>query len=164
MKRISNKSVEYGPPPWLDLFHVIVRVFEGEHITAEKLLPILLPLTVEMRMLQLREKGGPEEADFARAQEFGRQASDGPEEAPNPSGKPEDIKFIAHVRMGLGDGSDLLYTSQSGKGATAAMFNELAFALAVGAFLPGGVKFLDMCWHANAEELQEGLCWHRKKP
>ena len=131
------------------LFDILGESCAGEHITADKLLPTLLPFAVEMRMLELREKGGPDVADCLRAREFGKQASEGPEQQ---AGDPDT--FLPHPRMGLADGSDLLYSSQSGKGATATMFNELANSLAVLSFVPGGIHFAGMGWHSLPGEFE----------
>ena len=131
------------------MHEVLAEAFAGEHITAEMLLPALLPFAVEMQMLNMHCKGGPTEADWQRAREWGKHASEGPDQQ---EGDPDT--FVPHPRLGLADGSDLLYAPQSGKGATATMFNELAFALSVMAFAPGGVHFMGMGWHSVADEAE----------
>lgn len=83
----------------------------------EVLLRTALSAAVPLRILELKVRGGPDDFDRERVQGF------------------SDI---------LGSrGDQLLYRSKK-KGETAEMFNGLADALAVMAFVPGGVKFLGM--------------------
>jgi hypothetical protein len=76
-------------------------------------LPILLPLAIEMRINEIKARGGITERDVTRIQSY-----------------IEDL--AAH-------GDDLLYRAKK-KGETARYFNQLADAIAVMAFLPGGIK------------------------
>lgn len=76
-------------------------------------LPIMLEVAVPLNIHKLRERGGPTEADFERARAF------------------------APVLAEKGD--VLLFGSKKEKGKAAELFNELSFALAVAACVPGGV-------------------------
>lgn len=76
-------------------------------------LPIMLDVAVPLRMHEIRQRGGPTDADFERARAF------------------------APVLAEKGD--VLLFGSKKEKGKAAELFNELAFALAVAACVPGGV-------------------------
>lgn len=76
-------------------------------------LPIMLDVAVPLRIHEIRLRGGPMEADFERARAF------------------------APVLAEKGD--VLLFGSKKEKGKAAELFNELAFALAVMAHVPGGI-------------------------
>ena len=77
---------------------------------------------VPLHILGMREKGGPDDADFQRA----RDASDA-----------------------LGERGDvLLFGGSKRKGEVAELFNALAHAIAVLAFCPGGVTAFGEHWEA----------------
>lgn len=87
--------------------------------TAELLLPVMLDYTVPLYIRDLRAAGGPCDRDWETARAGGG--------------------LLAH------GGDNLLFTSQK-KGETASLFNSLAFALAVMAFAPCGVRFAGRHW------------------
>lgn len=81
-------------------------------------LGLSLELAVPLWMMRYRERGGPSEADIQRVQ--GRDS------------------ITAH-------GDDILFASKK-KGSTANYFNDLTEAIAVLAFMPGGVKVFGRHW------------------
>jgi hypothetical protein len=86
------------------------------------LLRIALSASVPLRIADFQRRGGPDDADFER------------------------IRGFAQV---LGEKGDVLQFGGKKKGEPAALFNQLADALAVMAFCPGGVKFGDEHWEAK---------------
>ncbi len=84
------------------------------------LLLIALQVAVPLRIAEMR--GGPTEEDLARAKAFGLELAS--------------------------RGDVLLYGGK--KGEAADLFNRLADALAVTAYLPGGSRFAEMRWAAAA--------------
>ena len=85
-------------------------------------LHISLCAAVPFRIMEMREKGGPNAADF--------------EAARNASGA-------------LGERGDvLLYGGPKRKGEVAELFNQLAHSIAVLAFCPGGVTVFGEHWEA----------------
>lgn len=107
-------------------------------MSANALLPGLLAIAVPLHLERFRAQGGPTEADVARAMEFGERIGRGCEEQVDEAG--QHVAFLPHPVYGEADAADLLYRSKK-KGETAAMFNGLAFTLAVMAYFPGGVSF-----------------------
>ena len=84
-------------------------------------LPAALEAACLLRIAELQAKGGPTDWDWSRA----RSASD----------------LIAER------GDILLYRGPK-KGDSARVFNEFAYAVAVAAFLPGGIKIFGMHFDA----------------
>jgi hypothetical protein len=90
-------------------------------------LAIALAAAVPLRIAELQRKGGPTDAHLAMARAFST--------------------VIAEK------GDILLFGGK--KGEAAQIFNRLAEATAVMAFMPGGVGFYGMHWEARAEKRQE---------
>lgn len=87
-----------------------------------------LALSVPMRIDEFAKRGGPTEDDFER---------------------------ISGYTLDLGERGDvLLYGEKSGEPAELA--NKVADALAVMAFVPGGVEAFGMCFVAYEDELLSG--------
>lgn len=80
---------------------------------------IALQAAVPLHIMELQAKGGPTEHDYARARAAGQ--------------------LIAEK-------GDILQYRGGKKGESAQVFNALAFALAVGSYVPGGIKFLGTRW------------------
>jgi len=91
-------------------------------MTADPLLPLTLDVAVPLRIDEIRRRGGPTAADLKKAQDYG-------------------ITLASR-------GDRLLFRSKK-KGETAELFNGLAHAVAVLAFLPGGVTLFDRTWSAD---------------
>jgi len=89
------------------------------------LLSDTLQLAVPLRIDELRRAGGPRSTDFEEARAF----------VPDLCAK----------------GDLILYKSKK-KGETAALFNRLVRAIAVLAFVPGGVRLFDSHWEAKTPE------------
>ena len=89
---------------------------------AEELLPLHLGVQVPLYIAELKEKGGPDKADFALMQEAGRALA--------------------------AKGDRLLYRCEK-KGETAALVGELAFGIAILSFLPGGVTTFGYHWESG---------------
>lgn len=85
-------------------------------------LPALLETSVPLRMYEMQRKGGPDDLDIERAQSFA-----------------DDL--AAH-------GDVLLYGGEK-PGEAARLANDLAHAIAVLAFQPGGVTVFG--WHFEAK-------------
>lgn len=117
-------------------------------MSADVLLPALLSLAVPLHLDRFRMQGGPTEEDWERAREFGERIGVGAEQILDEKG--EHVAFVKHPRYGDADAADLLYRSER-KGDTAALFNGLAFALAVCAYLPGGVTFCGQHFEAKGQ-------------
>lgn len=90
-------------------------------MNAQELLPIALSAAVPLRIMELQERGGPTDTDMERAQQFSND---------------------------LGQHGDILLFRGGKRGETAALFNGLAFSIAVLAFCPGGVKVFGQHWEA----------------
>lgn len=88
------------------------------------LLPMLLALSVEQRINEILGRGGIHDRDFKRIQGYG------------------DI-IAEH-------GDDLLYKSKK-PGETARYFNQLADAISVMAFQPGGITFFGEHYEATTD-------------
>jgi hypothetical protein len=88
------------------------------------LLAATLELAVPLCIADLRAAGGPREEDRERARRFADE-------------------LASH-------GDELLYRSRE-KGGSAALFAELARALAVLAWQPGGVRFAGLRWEVTEE-------------
>lgn len=88
---------------------------------SDELLRVALSAAVPLRMAELRAAGSITDQDVER------------------------VRGYAQVMAEHGD--DLLYRR---KGETAARFNQLADALAVMAYLPGGVTFLGLHFESSA--------------
>jgi hypothetical protein len=85
------------------------------------ILALTLELTVPLRMAELKRRGGPLEADWDAARTFGPVLSE--------------------------RGDVLLYGGKPGQ--AAGLFNRLAEAIAVMAFLPGGITVFGTTWRAG---------------
>jgi hypothetical protein len=88
------------------------------------ILPILLPISVEQRIHEIIQRGGVHERDIQRVKAYG------------------DI-IAEH-------GDDLLYKSKK-PGETARYFNQLADAVSVLAFQPGGITVFGQHYEAKNE-------------
>jgi hypothetical protein len=84
-------------------------------------LVLTLELAVPLRIAELQRRGGPLEADWDAARTFGPVLSE--------------------------RGDVLLYGGKQGQ--AAGLFNSLAEAIAVMAFLPGGITVFDQHWEAG---------------
>jgi hypothetical protein len=85
-------------------------------------LPIALEAAVLLRIAQLRKHGGPTAVDFEQARAFSQT---------------------------LAEKGDVLMYGSKKKGEAAALFNQLAGALSVMAFVPGGVTFAGYHFEAH---------------
>jgi hypothetical protein len=83
-------------------------------------LPIALSAAVPLRIIELQQRGGPDDADYDFARSFGRE---------------------------LAEKADrLLYRGKPGESAD--LFNKLARAVAILAFCPGGVTIFGQKYEA----------------
>jgi len=99
----------------------------GRHI-----LPDMLQLAVPLYIQQLKDNGGPADADFTR---------------------------LCGIGDSLAHQGDVLLFGGSKKGETAQLFNDLAFAIAVMSFVPGGVCVFGQRWESKpncGEECDDG--------
>ena len=96
----------------------------------QHLLATALDCAVPLRILEIKQRGGPDDVDFQRAREVGSL---------------------------LGEKGDLLMFPGKKKGESARVFNEMAFGLAVLAFCPGGVKVFGRHWEAQEEEVSHDV-------
>lgn len=87
----------------------------------ESILPMMLDAAVPLRIAELQQRGGPDDADYNAAREFGS------------------------VLASQGD--VLMYGGKPGEAAELA--NGMAQALAVMAFVPGGVSVFGRRWVAQ---------------
>lgn len=76
----------------------------------------MLQVAVPLRVAELERAGGPSPVDWAWAEDFGRNS-----------------EFANHA-------DELIYRGRT-PGKAARMFNEVARALSIMAFLPGGIRF-----------------------
>lgn len=90
------------------------------------LLAAFLGAAVPLLLAELRAQGGPGAADWDRARAFGRI---------------------------LGPRGDLLLYRSTKPGETARLANDLAHAIAVLAFVPGGVRVFGQHWVGDAAEV-----------
>lgn len=80
------------------------------------LLRSTLAIAVPLRILEIKSRGGPTDTDFERAKAFGPV---------------------------LAEKGDVLMFGGKKKGEAAHLFNELAYAMAVMSFVPGGLNFFE---------------------
>jgi len=83
---------------------------------------IAMSAAVPLRIMGMLEKGGPDDADFERAQRAGKL---------------------------LGEKGDLLLFRSKKEGETARIFNETAHAVAVLSFCPGGITIFGQCFEGK---------------
>lgn len=76
-------------------------------------LPDFLALVVPFKIIELKRRGGPSDEELEQAREFAAT---------------------------LGEKGDILLYRSERKGETELLFNQLARAIAVGSFLPGGIR------------------------
>lgn len=88
----------------------------GRHI-----LPDMLQLAVPLYIQQLKDNGGPADADFTR---------------------------LCGIGDSLAHQGDVLLFGGRKKGEAAQLFNDLAFAIAVLSFVPGGVCVFGQRWES----------------
>lgn len=93
------------------------------------LLAVALQASVTLRIHQLRQRGGPTEKDFARVGPYGQE---------------------------LAEKGDRLLFRGNKPGESAEMFNKLADAIAVMAFVPGGVIAFGTRYESRVEALPAG--------
>jgi len=86
-------------------------------------LTLTLMAAVPLRIAEIRKRGGPTDADFQRAKDFS---------------------------LVLAEKGDILQFGGGKKGEVAVLFNRLADALAVMAFVPGGVRFDGQHWESKS--------------
>lgn len=91
-------------------------------MASNEALHVSLLTAVPLYILEIKEKGGPDEADYKAARE-----------ASNALGERGDV---------------LLFGGSKHKGEIAELFNSLAHAIAVLAFCPGGVTIFREHWEA----------------
>lgn len=95
----------------------------NEHMTnTQNSLSIAMAAAVPLRIMGMQEKGGPDDADFDRAQRAGEL---------------------------LGEKGDLLLFKSKKEGETARTFNETAHAIAILAFCPGGITIFGQCFEGR---------------
>ena len=85
-------------------------------------LGIALSAAVPLHILRLKEKGGPDAADFQKASKFS---------------------------SALGERGDILLFGGGKKGECADLFNSVAFGIAVLAFCPGGIDLFGQHWETK---------------
>ncbi len=88
-------------------------------------LPVMLDLAVPLWIWQIKERGGPTQADFDALQS---------------------------AENTLATSSEYALFSSSKPGESAAAFNAIACSLAVLSFVPGGVRFCGRHWESHREE------------
>lgn len=99
-------------------------------------LPDFLSLAVPFNVLNLKRRGGPTDCELDSAREFG-------------------IELASK-------GDSLLFTTKT-KGETAKVFNELARAIAIASFLPGGIEVFGTTFKANMKpDIKLGYYKHFK--
>lgn len=112
------------------------------------LLKISLECAVPLRMMEMlhRNPPGPTEWEWDQLPRIGENLAYG-----------EDTH-----RGGTHPGGEyLMFRHPKEPGVTAQLFNELAFALAVLSFAPGGVRFLGQEWKAEGEYYCPPDIWDR---
>lgn len=87
----------------------------------QHILPDMLQLAVPLYIQQLKDKGGPADEDFNR---------------------------LCGIGNSLACQGDVLLFGGRKKGETAQLFNDLAFAIAVMSFVPGGVCAFGQRWES----------------
>ena len=106
------------------------------HVDRSERLAIFLDIAVPLRIMELQRQGGPLDTDFERARQTGFLIAEGA------NGKGADASATlldGHFKGRKQDHED-----------AAKLMNEIAFALAVCAFLPGGVpEFLGRHWESE---------------
>lgn len=90
---------------------------------ANSLLNIALECSVSIRILEWKSKGNPQKEDFDRLKS----------------------KNLSQV---LGEKGDVLLYGGGKKGEAAAIFNDLAEAIALLSFLPGGIEIFGSHWES----------------
>lgn len=93
--------------------------------TRSELLLLSLQIAVPLQIAEIRAKGGPNDFQWEWARDFADE---------------------------LGERGDILQFKGERKGETATIFSRFAFALAIMAFVPGGVKFAGLHFEATAEK------------
>lgn len=92
--------------------------------TRSELLLLSLQIAVPLKIAEIRAKGGPNDFQWEWARDFADE---------------------------LGERGDVLQFKGQRKGETATIFSRFAFALAIMAFVPGGVKFAGLHFEATVE-------------
>lgn len=98
-----------------------------ELVNSQALLPIALQAAVPLRIIEIREQGGPGSEDLERLKRFSRELAE--------------------------HGDKLLYRSKK-KGETAKLFNELGFCIAVMSFCPGGITVFGSHWESKKKIME----------
>ena len=93
------------------------------------LLPIMMQAAVPLHIMRLKERGGPTEEDMKKAQETSDK---------------------------LGEHGDILLCGGGKKGECADLFNGTAHAVAVLAFVPGGINIFGAHFEATRKEGIDG--------
>lgn len=108
-----------------------VREWEGKGCLREggaDSLPYMMALAVPLHIILLKQKGGPQPDDYKKAQET------------------SDM---------LGERGDVLLCGGGKKGECADLFNRMAHAVAVLAFVPGGVTVFGGHWEVERVVVKE---------
>ena len=84
-----------------------------------------LDCAVPLLIIEIKQRGGPTDSDWHRAQEIGQL---------------------------LGEKGDLLMFPGKKKGESAKVFNELAYGIAMLSFCPGGIKVFGRHWESKLTE------------
>ncbi len=92
----------------------------------DTLLPTMMDMAVVLRIAELRDRGGPSNSDFVRAQETGQL---------------------------LAEKGDVLQFGSKKKGEAARIFNEVAHGIAVLAYCPGGVTVFGTHYEARTKKI-----------
>lgn len=99
-----------------------------KHDVSNSPLGMHLSMSVPLQILELKKNGGPTPDDFKRATGFHKD---------------------------LAEKGDVLLFGSKKKGETAKMANEMTFAVAVLAFIPGGIKIFGQTFDAKNFKIKE---------